>query len=66
MSTYKRQLTEFKSALADRRDELKLVTTDDRGRIILPELPYLTFPSRDSAEQFIRRVVLNDRKRRVQ
>ncbi|MGD0163703.1 MAG: hypothetical protein ABSB39_14650 [Candidatus Sulfotelmatobacter sp.] len=60
MSTYRRKNHTFNSRLAVRRDELKDATIDrdEQGRVIVSALPYLIFPTADSAEQFVRRVVM--------
>jgi hypothetical protein len=60
MSAYRRKNHNFNSRLAVRRDELKAATLnrDEQGRVVISALPYLVFPSADSAEQFVRRVVM--------
>jgi hypothetical protein len=60
MSTYRRKNHTFNARLAVRHDDLKAATVirDEQGRVVLSALPYLTFPSTDAAEQFVRRVLL--------
>jgi hypothetical protein len=68
MSTYRRKNRTFNSRLAVRRDQLQAATVnrDAQGRVVISALPAYSFPTQECAEQFIRRIVLNDRKRRVQ
>lgn len=60
MSIYRRKNHSFNSRLSVRRDELRTATVDinERGQATIACLPYLTFPSVDSAEQFVRRVLM--------
>lgn len=62
--TYHRKNHSFNQRLAVRRDELKHATVnrDEQGRVTLSVLPYLVFPSADSAEQFVRRVMMQREK----
>jgi len=66
MSAYHRRNRQYESRLAVRRDELQAatVTRDETGRVVISALPAYSFPTQECAEQFIRRVVLKDRKRR--
>ena len=57
MSVYRRKDATFNARLAVRHDELRHVTVvNGQGQVVISALPYLTFPTQVSAEQFLRRV----------
>ena len=60
-TTYKRRNREFEAHLQQRADELEtrtVVTTCAKtGRVIVLDIPYLTFSTEDDAVHFLRRVV---------
>lgn len=60
MSVYRRKDATFNARLAVRHDELRHVTVVN-GQVVISALPYLTFPTQVSAEQFLRRVTRKTR-----
>jgi hypothetical protein len=62
---YRRRNADFNAELAQRADALNSgtgITTDARtGRVVILELPYLTFSTADDAARFLRRVLRSSR-----
>ena len=60
MSVYRRKDATFNARLAVRHEELRraAVTVNGQGQVVISAVPYLTFPSTDCAEQFVKRILL--------
>jgi hypothetical protein len=61
MSVYRRKDAAFNTRLAVRHDELSdsrtAVIINGQGQVVILAIPYLTFPTTDCAERFVRRVL---------